>query len=141
RKQNLTFEQSAHAVCYAADALFRRVRQAAGRLADGAARASQQPRVVDVPGRAVERAGELHRNRDAAGERSLRQIVDAVVADVQVARAADAQQGRLRLQVVIVGDAVLDRKTGAQIREVRLLGRIVLGGLRGERRFHVARGI
>ena len=121
------------------------------RFGHATCRAAQQSRVVHAPARVVERAVKLDRHSHTghvrhvaaslslAGRREgrLGEVIDAVVANVQVARAANAQERRLHLEVVVARHAVLDVEARARFRELPHIRRIGLRRLSAERRIVV----
>src|SRR5205814_9531112 len=75
--------------------------------------------VVDFVLHRVKGAGQLHRHGGGgADDGSLDHVVDGRSADVDVTAAADAQQRRLDVEVLVVRDAVLDREARGKLREV-----------------------
>src|SRR5581483_6992763 len=82
----------------------------------------ERPREPNRDGDALQRlelgpALPLQRRHD----RRLHRVVELLAADVDVARAADAEQRRLEREVVVVRDAVRDPEARRQLAEVGLL--------------------
>jgi hypothetical protein len=91
--------------------------------------------IVDVVLHRIEGAAQVHRHGKAgklpdvgaplalgAGHhRSLGDVVDGRIADVDVAAPRDAEERRLHVEVFVVRDAVLDREGRHELGEIGLL--------------------